>query len=171
MEDTKLKTSKATQIILENDSGKILVDAHFGKRVQNLSGGTPSAYFRQSTDAQTWLVRGEVEVRGEILDWLSVVLLSIQRERILKASFRSSNQPALILRYNEDMERFDIQDLAKDREIKSRYRVLNVGTIPENLTLKMFARLNSHRPQTKIRRMANPDGLIVTLKLARRRKR
>ena len=123
MEDTKLKTSKATQIILENDSGKILVDAHFGKRVQNLSGGTPSAYFRQSNDAQTWLVRGELEVRGEILDWLSVVLLSIQRERILKASFRSSNQPALILRYNEDMERFDIQDLAKDREIKSRYRV------------------------------------------------
>ena len=168
LEDTKLKTSKATQIILENDSGTILVDAHFGKRVQNLSGGTPSAYFRQSNDAQTWLVRGELEVRGEILDWLSVVLLSIQRERILKASFQSSNQPTLELRYNKDMERFDIQNLSKDREIKSRYRVLNVGTIPENLTLK-DVRPAKLTPNPNLRSVAwqTPDGLIVTLKLAR----
>ena len=166
--NTNLKTSKATQIILEDDSGKILVDAHFGKRIQNLSGGTPSSYFRQSNDAQTWLVRGELDVRGEILDWLSVVLLSIQRERILEASFQSSNQPTLVLRYNTDMERFDIQDLSKDREIKSRYRVLNVGTIPENLTLK-DVRPAKLTPDPNLRSVVwqTSDGLIVTLKLAR----
>lgn len=168
LEDTNLRTSKATQIILEDDSGRILVDAHFGKRVQNLSGGTPSAYFRQSNDAQTWLVRGELDLRGEILDWLSVVLLSIQRERILEAIFQSSNQPTLVLRYNTDMERFDIQDLSKDREMKSRYRVLNVGTIPENLTLK-DVRPAKLTPDPNLRSVAwqTTDGLIVKLKLAR----
>ena len=113
-------------------------------------------------------MRGELEVRGEILDWLSVVLLSIQRERILEASFQSSNQPTLKLRYNKDMERFDIQDLSKDREIKSRYRVLNVGTIPENLTLK-DVRPAKLTPTPNLRSVAwqSHDGLIVTLKLAR----
>ena len=66
------------------------------------------------------------------------------------------------------MERFDIQNLAKDREIKSRYRVLNVGTIPENLTLKDVRPAKpTQGPKLRSVEWQTPDGLIVTLKLAR----
>ena len=168
LRDLKIEGSKATQIILENNDGKIVVDAYFGKRVQNLSGGTPSVYFRQTNDPQTWLVRGELEVRGEILDWLSVVLLSIQRERILKATFNSPSEPTLVLSYNKDMERFDIQGLSKKREVRSRYRVLNVGTIPENLTLQDVrpAKLTP-APNLRSVEWETNDGLVVTLQLAK----
>ena len=135
LQEVTKNSSKATRLILEDTNGDTILDALFGKRVRNLSGGTPSLYMRRSSEAQTWLTKGELEVRGDILDWLSVALLSIQRERIHRAVFTTPSAPALELSYNIDMERFDIVGLPSNREVKSRYQVLNVGIIPENLVL------------------------------------
>ena len=166
--DVMKPTSKATRVILEDNNGTVLLDTHFGKRVQNLSGGTPSLYLRRTSDTKTWLTRGELEVRGNVLDWLSVVLLSVQRERIQKAIFNSGDTPVLILSYNKDMERFDIKGLSKDREVKSRYQVLNVGIITENLMLQDVrpAKLTPDKNLGSVE-WQTVDGLVIKLRLAK----
>ncbi|MBH69114.1 MAG: hypothetical protein CMM58_12220 [Rhodospirillaceae bacterium] len=168
LQDVSKNSSKATRLILEDSNGDVILDALFGKRVQNLSGGTPSLYMRRSSEAQTWLTKGELEVRGDILDWLSVTLLSIQRERIQRAIFTTGSAPTLELSYNKDMERFDIVGLPSNREVKSRYQVLNVGIIPENLLLNDVrpATLSPDSNLSKVK-WQTVDGLIVKMHLAK----
>mgnify|MGYP003326576116 CR=1 FL=1 len=119
----------------QDNQGRIILDALFGKRLQNLSGGTPSIYMRKTNEPQSWLTKGELEIRNGVLDWLSVILTSIQRERIKRVLITSRDGNELKLTYDTTFERFEIENLPNDREIKSRFQLLNIGIIPENLCL------------------------------------
>ena len=94
------KESKATRLVIEDNQGRILLDSLFGKRLQNLSGGTPSVYMRKTSEPQSWLTKGELEIRNGVLDWLSVILTSIQRERIKRVLFTTSDGDQLKLTYD-----------------------------------------------------------------------
>ena len=161
------KESEATRLVIEDNQGRILLDSLFGKRLQNLSGGTPSVYMRKTSEPQSWLTKGELEIRNGVLDWLSVILTSIQRERIKRVLFTAPNGEELKLTYDTTFERFEIENLPKNREIKSRFQLLNVGIILENLLLQdvrpaqliIDPKLGGALWETK-------DGLIINLSLA-----
>ena len=161
------KESEATRLVIEDNQGRILLDSLFGKRLQNLSGGTPSVYMRKTSEPQSWLTKGELEIRNGVLDWLSVILTSIQRERIKRVLFTAPDGDELKLTYDTTFERFEIENLPKNREIKSRFQLLNVGIILENLLLLdvrpaqliIDPKLGSALWETK-------DGLIINLSLA-----
>jgi len=161
------KESRATRLVIEDNQGRILLDSLFGKRLQNLSGGTPSVYMRKTNEPQSWLTKGELEIRNGVLDWLSVILTSIQRERIKRVLFTTPDGDQLKLTYDTTFERFEIENLPKNREIKSRFQLLNVGIILENLLLQdvrpaqliIDPKLGEALWETK-------DGLIINLSLA-----
>ena len=161
------KESGATRLVIEDNQGRILLDSLFGKRLQNLSGGTPSVYMRKTSEPQSWLTKGELEIRNGVLDWLSVILTSIQRERIKRVLFTTPDGDQLKLTYDTTFERFEIENLPKNREIKSRFQLLNVGIILENLLLQdvrpaqliIDPKLGGALWETK-------DGLIINLSLA-----
>ena len=161
------KESEATRLVIEDNQGRILLDSLFGKRLQNLSGGTPSVYMRKTSEPQSWLTKGELEIRNGVLDWLSVILTSIQRERIKRVLFTAPDGDELKLTYDTTFERFEIENLPKNREIKSRFQLLNVGIILENLLLQdvrpaqliIDPKLGGALWETK-------DGLIINLSLA-----
>ena len=161
------KESEATRLVIEDNQGRILLDSLFGKRLQNLSGGTPSVYMRKTSEPQSWLTKGELEIRNGVLDWLSVILTSIQRERIKRVLFTAPDGDELKLTYDTTFERFEIENLPKNREIKSRFQLLNVGIILENLLLQdvrpaqliVDPKLGRALWETK-------DGLIINLSLA-----
>ena len=161
------KESEATRLVIEDNQGRILLDSLFGKRLQNLSGGTPSVYMRKTKEPQSWLTKGELEIRNGVLDWLSVILTSIQRERIKRVLFTTPDGDQLKLTYDTTFERFEIENLPKNREIKSRFQLLNVGIILENLLLQdvrpaqliIDPKLGGALWETK-------DGLIINLSLA-----
>ena len=161
------KESEATRLVIEDNQGRILLDSLFGKRLQNLSGGTPSVYMRKTNEPQSWLTKGELEIRNGVLDWLSVILTSIQRERIKRVLFTTPDGDQLKLTYDTTFERFEIENLPKNREIKSRFQLLNVGIILENLLLQdvrpaqliIDPKLGEALWETK-------DGLIINLSLA-----
>jgi len=135
LSDISLPGSKATRVVVEGEGGAVLLDALFGKRVPSLSGGTPSVYMRKSGDPQSWLASGELEIRGGRLDWLRIQLLKLTRERIALTTIAFPDAPPLRLYYDKQLRRFDIQDMAEDREVKSRYEMLQVGIISERLAL------------------------------------
>ena len=161
------KESEATRLVIEDNQGRILLDSLFGKRLQNLSGGTPSVYMRKTSEPQSWLTKGELEIRNGVLDWLSVILTSIQRERIKRVLFTTPDGDQLKLTYDTTFERFEIENLPKNREITSRFQLLNVGIILENLLLQdvrpaqliIDPKLGEALWETK-------DGLIINLSLA-----
>ena len=161
------KESEATRLVIEDNQGRILLDSLFGKRLQNLSGGTPSVYMRKTNEPQSWLTKGELEIRNGVLDWLSVILTSIQRERIKRVLFTTPDGDQLKLTYDTTFERFEIENLPKNREITSRFQLLNVGIMLENLLLQdvrpaqliIDPKLGEALWETK-------DGLIINLSLA-----
>ena len=161
------KESEATRLVIEDNQGRILLDSLFGKRLQNLSGGTPSVYMRKTSEPQSWLTKGELEIRNGVLDWLSVILTSIQRERIKRVLFTAPDGDELKLTYDTTFERFEIENLPENREITSRFQLLNVGIILENLLLQdvrpaqliIDHKLGEALWETK-------DGLIINLSLA-----
>ena len=161
------KESEATRLVIEDNQGRILLDSLFGKRLQNLSGGTPSVYMRRTGEPQSWLTKGELEIRNGILDWLSVILTSIQRERIKRVLFTAPNGDELKLTYDTTFERFEIENLPKNRKIKSRFQLLNVGIILENLLLEDVrpAQLIID-PKLGGALWETNDGLIINLSLA-----
>ena len=167
LSDISKETSRATRLIIENSQGTILVNALFGKRLQNLSGGTPSLYMRKTQSPQTWLAKGEIEIRGGILNWLSVVLMSIQRERLKNIILTSPSGSQLEMFYNKTFERFEIRNLEKSREIKSSFQLLNVGIIPEHLLLQ-DVRPAQLKPDTTLggAQWETVDGLTIKLSLA-----
>jgi hypothetical protein len=161
------KESEATRLVIEDNQGRILLDSLFGKRLQNLSGGTPSVYMRKTSEPQSWLTKGELEIRNGVLDWLSVILTSIQRERIKRVLFTAPDGDELKLTYDTTFERFEIENLPENREITSRFQLLNVGIILENLLLQDVrpAQLISD-PKLGRALWETKDGLIINLSLA-----
>jgi hypothetical protein len=122
---------------------------------------------RKTNEPQSWLAKGELEIRNGVLDWLSVILTSIQRERIKRVLITSRDGSELKLSYDTNFERFEIENLPSDREIKSRFQLLNIGIIPENLLLQDVrpAQLKTD-PELGGARWETKDGLIVNLSLA-----
>ncbi len=167
LRDISLKQSEATQVTLEDGEGRVIISALFGKRLQNLSGGTPSVYMRKKGNAQSWLAKGELEIRNGPLDWLSVILTAIQRERIKNVLITTFDGNELKLIYNKDFERFEIKDIPENREIRSQFQLLNVGIIPENLLLQDVrpAKLTVD-PSLGGARWETTDGLVIYLSLA-----
>lgn len=167
--DITLKGSKASRVVIEDKDGAVLLDALFGKRVPSLSGSTPSLYMRYTGDPQTWLASGELEIRGGPLEWLSVLLVSIQRERIERSTMSSPGAPPLELYYNRRFQRFDIVDLPKNLAVKSRFQLLNVGMLPENLLLRDVRPAGDMKADPALGGAVwrTNDGLTVTLGLAR----
>jgi len=167
LSDIRKETSRATRLIIEDSQGTILVDALFGKRLPNLSGGTPSLYMRKTQSPQTWLTKGEIQIRGGTLNWLSVVLMSVQRERLKNILLTSPSGSKLQMFYNKTFEKFEIRNLEKDREVKSNFQLLNVGVIPENLLLQDVrpAQLTPD-PTLGGAQWETVDGLTIELSLA-----
>ena len=122
---------------------------------------------RKTSEPQSWLTKGELEIRNGVLDWLSVILTSIQRERIKRVLFTTPDGDELKLSYDTTFERFEIENLPENREITSRFQLLNVGIILENLLLQdvrpaqliIDPKLGGALWETK-------DGLIINLSLA-----
>jgi hypothetical protein len=169
LSDTDKAGSKASRVILEDASGKVLLDALFGKRVPSISGGKPSIYLRRQGEDQTWLATGEIEIRAGAMQWLPTDLVSILRERIDRITLKAPGEEPLELIYDNAVhKRFEIADLPADLEISSRYRVLQAGILQERLGMRDV------RPSVGLK--IDPtlggavwrtnDGMTVTLDLA-----
>ena len=168
LDDTTAVASRATRLVVEDDAGNVVLDGLFGKSLTSLSGGKPSIYIRRTGDPQSWLATGEIAIRGEAREWLPVDVLSIRRERIESIVYRSPDAAPLELIYNATLQRYEIVGLPADREVKSRYELLQTAITAERM---MFQDV---RPADSL--VADPglgnalwrtmDGLTVTLALA-----
>ena len=135
LSDIDRPDSRALRVVLEDPNGAAVLDALFGKRVPSLSGGTPSIYIRRAGEARTWLARGELEVRAGRLDWLPILVASIERERIARATLAAPGADPVALVWDEARKRFEIEGLPEDRQVKSRYELLRAGMVSERLIL------------------------------------
>jgi hypothetical protein len=160
--------SNASQVILEDKAGTVLLDALFGKRVASLSGSKPSIYIRRSGENQTWLATGELEIRGKALEWLPPQLLSILRERIERTTIMAPDEPAMDLIYDSQHKRFTIVDLPADRVVISNYQLLQVGMLPERLIMQDVRPSKGLVPDPALGSVVwrTKDGLTVSIEMA-----
>ena len=81
VEDNIDEKSKSYLVTLLNSEGNPLTRLLIGKRTKGISWNGQGYFVRFPNEAQSWLVRGNVDVTGDMRSWLAVRLLPLVKGR------------------------------------------------------------------------------------------
>lgn len=134
--DVAQNQSKSTRVVVSTTEGETLVDAHFGKTRDSLSGGAPMVYLRRTDDHQTYLAEGELNLRQGPPSWVFQGIMDVPRGPIVSATVRTRDGEIVRLEKAAGSSDFQIADLPEGRKIKSQYSVNNIGAMLEKLSFQ-----------------------------------
>lgn len=134
--DVAQNQSKSTRLVVSTTEGETLVDAHFGKTRDSLSGGAPMIYLRRTDDHQTYLAKGELNLRQGPPSWVFQAIMNVPRAPVVSATVRTRDGQVIRLEKAAGSNDFKIADLPEGRKIKSQYTVNNIGGMLEKLAFE-----------------------------------
>lgn len=131
LKDVTAKGSSATRVVVTAAGGGTLADLHVGKRRESLTGGEPMVYVRRSSETQSYLAEGELDLRGGPVQWLPREIVNIPKESIVSAVHTAPSGD--VLRLERSGKDFRIAEPPAGRRTDSQYTVNNAATVVDKL--------------------------------------
>lgn len=119
LSDVTREGSKASRLVVKGRGEEVLLDALFGDRRASLSGGSDMIYTRRSGEEQSWLAKGDVDLRGGPTAWVDRVIADVKRDDVLLGRFIAPDGATLELVRDPSNGVVTITDLPATREPKS----------------------------------------------------
>lgn len=100
------------------------------------SGGPLGTYVRRPDEPQAWLVRGQVEVSADPVEWMERELLNIAPERIREITIeKAGEKPVRVFKKEPKDKDFVLEDLPKGTKLKSQITLNGLANALEQLRL------------------------------------
>ena len=134
VEDATGKDAKSARVTLTDATGGTLADLIVGKTKFSLE-GIDSLYVRRPGEERAWLALGRVEPAQGRLGWVDPSFLSIDRERIRKATLRPSGPaPLVVFKSKAGDEDFKLAGMPPGTELKDEFGVSDIARVLQGLT-------------------------------------
>jgi hypothetical protein len=133
------------------------------------SGGPLGTYVRRPDEPQAWLVRGQVEVSADPVEWMERELLNIAPERIREITIeKAGDKPVRVFKKEPKDKDFVLADLPKGAKLKSQLTLNGLANALEQLRLDDVKKragfeLPKERTVTTLRGF---DGLVAVVQSA-----
>jgi hypothetical protein len=133
------------------------------------SGGPLGTYVRRPDEPQAWLVRGQVEVSADPVEWMERDLLNIAPERIREITIeKAGDKPVRVFKKEPKDKDFVLADLPKGAKLKSQLTLNGLANALEQLRLDDVKKragfeLPKERTVTTLRGF---DGLVAVVQSA-----
>jgi len=100
------------------------------------SGGPAGTYVRRPDEPQAWLVRGQVEVSADPVEWMERELLNIAPERIREITIeKAGDRPVRAFKKEPKDKDFVLADLPKGAKLKSQLTLNGLANALDQLRL------------------------------------
>lgn len=169
VDDVTAPDAKSTLLTLQDASGKKLAELIVGKNHESKNYGAPGeSYVRKPGDAQTWLVKGQLELREKPEEWLQKKILEVKRDRVRACEVRHpSGEVVHAERQTADQTDYTLAGIPEGKELK-------YPTAPNGLASGLeYVNLDDVVPAGKIDFAVDPgptttfwcfDGLEIVVK-------
>ena len=128
------KDAKSARVTLTDANGGTMADLIVGKTKFSLE-GIDSLYVRRPGEERAWLALGRVEPARGRLGWVDQSFLSIDRERIRKATLRpSAPAPLVVFKAKAGDEDFKLAGMPPGTELKDEFGVSDIARVLQGLT-------------------------------------
>lgn len=128
--------SEATRVRLLGRDGDALVDALIGNERTGGTGGS-MLYLRQSDDARSWLVQGQVDDVHRIASWTDEAVIDIGADQIQEIRLTAPNGNVLEVRRTEEAEKpFELVNMPPDRQFATFYTLNEITDGLADLTFE-----------------------------------
>jgi len=158
VEDATGKDAKSARVTLTDATGGTLADVIVGKAKFSLE-GIDSLYVRRPGEKRAWLALGRVEPARGRLGWVDPSFLSIDRERIRKATLRPSGPaPLVVFKDKAGDEDFKLAGMPPGTELKDEFGVSDIARVLQGLIF------DDVRPaaEVPVDQSGEPDGVYET---------
>lgn len=137
VEDPEDEDAKSKLVTVTDGDGKTLAALIVGKLRFAKGGLGPSmTYVRRAGEAQSWLASGDLDVGGDIGDWIDKSLLDISSDRMRRVTLTPADgKPVVIGRKAGADDKFTVENLPGGAEISSESDVRNRTSVLFGLTL------------------------------------
>ena len=133
VEDATAKDAKSARVTLTDATGGTLADVIVGKAKFSLE-GIDSLYVRRPGEERAWLALGRVEPATGRLGWVDPSFLSIDRERIRKATLkRPGSTPLVVFKDKAGDEDFKLAGMPPGTELKDEFGVSDIARVLQGL--------------------------------------
>ncbi len=123
--------AKSKRLVLTADGGKMLADVTVGKKNPNLFGSVSAgSYIRRGDEKETWLVRGEIEIGEEPIDWMERQIVNYDSKLVRHVSVQGPDGARFaIARSAPSDENFSLQDIPEGRTMKAEDEADPLGNV------------------------------------------
>ena len=123
--------AKSRKLVLSAEGDQVLADVTVGKRNANLFGTSGGGtYIRRGEEKETWLVRGEVEIGEEPIDWIERHILDYGQELVRRVTVRGpEGNEFTIIKENPSDENFRLQYIPEGRKMKAEDEANPLGGV------------------------------------------
>lgn len=168
VQDFDAEGSKSALVTVQDASGKELARLVAGKNYESKNyGAKAQSYVRKGGEAQSWLVKGQLELKEKGADWLEKRILEVKRERLASVEVKHPDgQTVRVHKAAPELTDFTLDGIVEGKELK-------YATIASTLTSGLeYVNLESVQPSGAIdfTKDAGPvatfscfDGLNVTV--------
>ncbi|MBK7876763.1 MAG: DUF4340 domain-containing protein [Planctomycetes bacterium] len=120
VEDVESEGAKSALVTVQDGAGKELARLLVGKNYESKNYGAPGqSYVRKPGDAQSWLVKGQLELKEKGADWLAKKILEVKRERMRTVSIvHPDGHKVAVQRERPDQTDYTLLDLPEGKELK-----------------------------------------------------
>lgn len=169
VEDVDGDAAKSALVTVQDGAGKELARLIVGKNYESKNyGGPGQSYVRKPGDAQSWLVKGQLDLKEKGADWLSKKILEVKRERMRTVSIvHPDGQKVEVHRDKPEQTDYTLADVPEGKELK-------YATIASTLASGLeYVNLEDVQPAGAIDFAKDPgptatftcfDGLVVTVR-------
>ena len=130
LDDPSAPKSESIEVGLYDAKGAALGSLITGRRrVDELGGGNDGVYVRAPGNAQTWLARGNLDIDGDIVQWLERRVVDIHDNRIKQAVLVGPDGATLTISRDKPDGKFTLKELPAGRELKSDTTLVEPATV------------------------------------------
>lgn len=169
LEDPASKTAKSRQVRLLDSNGKSIGDVIVGsKRAGAFGIHKTGTYIRLPDSPQTWLTDAEIDLAGDVSDWIQRTVFTIDDKAIAKVALQAPGEPTLtIARKGGNEGDFTIADIPDGQKLKSDTAPGAVARALADVEIDDVRKQTSSPDGPKVSSvvLTAKDGMVVTFRL------
>ena len=123
-------------------------------------------YVRRVDEAQSYLVRGALELDAEPVEWLETELVDVASKRVKRVAVTPyEGDPVIVEKESEDANFFVLQGIPAGYEVRSKATLSSIGGLLQSLKftdVAASARVKGLAPRAIVE-VVTFDGLVATL--------
>lgn len=168
--DPSVRENNAQRVTLKNGGGTVMADLIVGKANYFLPETTTGGmYVRRPGEAQTWLVRGLVDIGVEPRDWLVRDIVDVEPENIARVEVTHPDGEKLIVVPEQGVTGdFSFENLPEGMKLTSEFAPRNIAAILKGFVLNNVQKAGAVQldpAQAYVSEYTSKDGISVTLKM------